>query len=151
MIDFASELRKAYSGDAWHGNNLSAIISSVKDDQVFKRAVPGAHTVAELVLHLTAWTEEVISRLMGNVAKDPENGDWPEVKEEAAACWDVILRDFHVANEKLINLTLMMTHEQWQDNVRHADGSKLTNWELLNGLIQHHAYHGGQIALLLKF
>lgn len=151
MIDFASELRKAYSGDAWHGNNLSAIISSVKDRQVFKRPIANAHTIAELVLHLTAWTEEVISRLMGNVAKEPENGDWPEVNEETPAYWNVILRDFHIANEKLINLSLMMTGDQWLENVRHVEGPRLTKWELLNGLIQHHAYHAGQIALLLKF
>ena len=151
MIDFASELRKAYSGDAWHGNSLSVIISSVTDGQVFKRPIANAHTIAELVLHLTAWTEEVISRLMGNMAKEPENGDWPKVNEETSASWDVILRDFHVANEKLINLALMMTGDQWLENVRHIEGSRLTKWELLNGLIQHQAYHGGQISLLLKF
>lgn len=151
MIDFANELRKAYNSDAWHGNNISTVISSVKDGQAFKRPVPNAHTIAELVLHMTAWTEEVISRLMGNETKEPESGDWPEVKEETATSWDVILRDFHIANEKLINLTMMMDNEQWQENVNHASGARLTKWELLNGLIQHHAYHGGQIALLLKF
>ena len=114
MIDFANELKKAYSGDAWHGKNLSSIISSVKDEQVFKRPIPNAHTIAELVLDLTAWTDEVASRLMGNEAKEPENGGWPEVKEESAVAWETILREFHVVNEKLINLTLMMNDDQWK-------------------------------------
>ena len=80
MIDFANELRKGYNGDAWHGNSLSAIISSVNKDQIFKRPIPNAHTIAELVLHLTSWTEEVFSRLEGNLAKEPEKGDWPMAK-----------------------------------------------------------------------
>jgi len=151
MIDIANELKKAYSGDAWHGNNLSSIISSVKDGQVFKRPIPSAHTIAELVLHLTAWTDEVISRLIGNEVKEPESGDWPEITEESAAAWETILRGFHVANEKLINFTLMMTEDQWREKVNYPSGGRITNYELVNGLIQHHVYHGGQISLLLKF
>lgn len=151
MIDLAKELKKAYSGDAWHGNNLSSIISSVKDEYVFRRPIPHAHTIAELVLHLKAWTDEVISRLMGAEAKEPENWGWPEVMEESIVAWETILRGFHVANEKLINFTLMMTEDQWKERVNYPSGAKVSNYELVNGLIQHHAYHGGQISLLLKF
>lgn len=151
MIDCANELKKAYSGNAWHGNNLSSIISSVKDDQVFKRPIPNAHTIAELVLHMTAWTEEVISRLMGAEVKEPENGNWPEVTEETAIAWEIILRGFHVANEKLINFTMMMNEDQWKERVDYPSGERISNYELVNGLIQHHAYHGGQISLLLNF
>jgi len=150
MIDLANELKKAYSGDAWHGNNLSSIISSVRDYQVFKRPVPG-HTIAELVFHLTAWTDEVISRLMENVAGEPEIGDWPIVTEDSTVAWGTILRGFHLANEKLINFVLMMTKDQLEQGVNSTSGEKSTNYELIIGLIQHHAYHGGQISLLLKF
>jgi len=151
MIDFSSEFRKAYSGDAWHGSNLFSIVSSVQYKNAYTRPIANAHTIAELVLHITAWTEEVISRLMDNRSKDPDRGDWPVVEEESSEAWDVILSEFHIANEKLNNLAMMITDEQWQENVSLPTDVKQTKWEMLNGLIQHHAYHGGQISLLLKF
>jgi len=151
MITLSSEFRKAYSGDAWHGNNLSSIVSSVPYNNAYRRPIPNAHTIAELVLHITAWTEEVISRLMDNVSKDPDQGDWPVVEEESSEAWDVILSEFQIANEKLNNLAMMITDEQWLENVSRPTDVKQAKWELLNGLIQHHAYHGGQISLLLKF
>ncbi|TDQ10384.1 DinB family protein [Pedobacter metabolipauper] len=150
MIDFANELRKGYIGDAWHGMNISSIISSVKYDQAFKHPIPNAHSIAELVLHLTSWTEEVDSRLMGNLSKDPVKGDWPMPKEETAQEWDFIVSDFHIANEKLLNLAMTMPSDQWTEFVVPVDPG-LSHFELLNGLVQHHAYHAGQISLLLKF
>jgi uncharacterized damage-inducible protein DinB len=153
MIDFANELRKAYNGDAWHSNNLSVIISpvNVKYDQAFRRPIPNAHTIGELVLHLTVWTEDVISRLMDNITKKTEKGDWPILHEKTLSVWDNSLSDFHLANDKLLNLSMTLVADQWQENVNYAKGAKIAKWELLNGLLQHHAYHGGQISLLLKF
>nr|WP_068893039.1 DinB family protein [Pedobacter panaciterrae] len=151
MIDFANELRKGYSGDAWHGNSIAAIISSVSKDQIFRRPIPTGHTIAELILHLTSWTEEVFSRLEGNLAKEPERGDWPLVKEETMQEWNAILSDFRLANEKLLNLVMEISGDQWETPVHQESGSRLNYFELFNGLVQHHAYHAGQISLLLKF
>lgn len=151
MIDFANELRKGYSGDAWHGNSVSAILALVSKDQVFNRPIPNVHSIAEIVLHLTSWTEEVFSRLEGNVAKEPENGGWPKAKEETMQEWNAIVSDFRLANEKLLYLAMEISEDQWDSAVQQETGTRLNYFELLNGLVQHHAYHAGQISLLLKF
>lgn len=151
MIDFANELRKAYMGDAWHGKNVSSIISSVKDSQAFSRPIPDAHTIAEIVLHLTSWTGEVNSRLMGKVSGEPAQGDWPEPVEETPSGWNAIVSDFHIENEKLINLSMSFMADDWTQYVQTPSGRGISYFELFNGLIQHHAYHAGQISLLLKF
>ncbi|GGE60601.1 hypothetical protein [Pedobacter psychrotolerans] len=44
--------------------------------------------------------------------------------------------------------------EDWNDSAKEelgGVGAGVTFMELLNGLVQHHAYHSGQIALLSKF
>lgn len=151
MIDFSNELRKAYIGDAWHGNNVSHIISSVKDNQAFSRPIADAHSIAEIVLHLTSWTEEVSSRLMGKISAEPAKGDWPNPIEETTTAWDAIVSDFHIENEKLINLSMSFMADDWAKHVQTPSGRGLSYFELFNGLIQHHAYHAGQISLLLKF
>lgn len=151
MIDFANELRKGYNGDAWHGNSVSAILALVNKDQIFNRPIPNVHSIAEIVLHLTSWTEEVFSRLEGNIAKEPENGGWPKAKEETMQEWNAIVSEFRLANEKLLYLAMEISEDQWDSAVRQETGTKLNYFELLNGLVQHHAYHAGQISLLLKF
>ena len=150
MIDYVNELRKAYNGDAWHGNNISALIAMADVDQVFKHPISDAHSISEIVLHLTSWTQEVASRLMGENSREPINGDWPLPKAETYAEWDFIVSDFNLENEKLISLIIGFSKENWLQQVKRDSDGDHNYAELLNGLIQHHAYHAGQIALLLK-
>ncbi|SHG84933.1 DinB family protein [Pedobacter caeni] len=153
MIDFAKELRKAYDGDAWHGNNISTVVASVKVAQAFTHPIPDAHSIAELVLHLSSWTEEVISRLSGNLPKEPLKGDWPVPAHQTDEYWEVIVNDFDRINEDLLALVNQFSEEQWSAELFTGPmpTRTLSHFELLNGLIQHHAYHAGQIALLSKF
>lgn len=153
MIDFANELRKAYNGDAWHGNNISTVIAAVAVRQAFIHPIPGAHSIAELVLHLNSWTEEVISRLSGNLPKEPVKGDWPVPLSETEAYWNAIIADFNRINEDLLDLVEQFSEGQWAAKLFTGPmpTSALSHFELFSGLIQHHAYHAGQIALLSKF
>ncbi|AOM77169.1 DinB family protein [Pedobacter steynii] len=153
MIDFANELRKAYNTDAWHGNNVSTVIASVKVAQAFARPISDAHSIAELVLHLSSWTEEVISRLSGNLPKEPRNGGWPVPFNETEEYWKAIVTEFSQVNEDLLILVKQFSEYQWRAKLFTGPipTALLSHFELLNGLIQHHAYHAGQIALLSKF
>lgn len=152
MINFIDELQKAYKGDAWHGNNALNILLNADPMKVFTHPIPNAHSIAEIVLHLTAWTEEVIDRLEGAPAKEPLRGDWPAPMETSTAEWDLMVNDFKKANEKLIS---MLADVDWTVEVVDARnpalGTGVNYGQLVNGLIQHHAYHAGQIALLSKF
>ncbi|TKC04792.1 DinB family protein [Pedobacter polaris] len=155
MIDLVDELKKAYTGDAWHGNNTLSLLLTANPAKVFTHPIPNAHSIAELVLHLTAWTEEVVDRISGQGAKEPAKGDWPETKEMSESQWQSILEEFKTANDKLIELVNIFQPSQWSNDVKDERdrelGAGVNNAQLINGLIQHHAYHSGQIALLLKF
>lgn len=151
-MNFIDELQKAYKGDAWHGNNTLSILLNADPGKVFTHPVPNAHSIAEIVLHLTAWTEEVNERLEGMPAKEPVRGDWPQPKDYSTAEWDLIIKDFKKANERLI---ASLTDVEWSTEVVDARnpalGTGVDYAQLVNGLIQHHAYHSGQVALLSKF
>jgi len=155
MLDLTKEIQKAFNGDAWHGNHVMQILNNVKPETAFEYFVPNGHSIAEIALHLTAWTEEVTSRLSGNAAVEPVKGDWPTPEEKTAVHWEKIIFDFKIANEELIRLVGSKNSNQWDDAVADARdpalGNGVTYAELLNGLIQHHAYHAGQIAILSKF
>ncbi|RZL17371.1 MAG: DinB family protein [Pedobacter sp.] len=155
MIDLVNEFRKAFNGDPWHGENVLYLLSSVNPDKAFSHPIPGAHSIAELVLHLTAWTEETADRLSGKAAKMPERGDWPDQGVQEHASWNVILDDFMISNERLAAICSEYKESDWnnpvKDNRDPELGTGVNYAELLNGVVQHHAYHAGQIALLLKY
>ncbi|RDC54857.1 hypothetical protein DU508_18730 [Pedobacter chinensis] len=155
MLNITNEIRKAFNGDAWHGNHAMQILNNVKPENAFEHFIPNAHSIAEIALHLTAWTEEVTSRLMGEPAAEPAMGDWPVPEKKTPQAWEKIIFDFKVANDELIRHCETIKDNEWNNEVMDernpALGSGVTNAELLNGLAQHHAYHSGQIALLSKF
>ncbi len=155
MINLVDELQKAYNGDTWHGQNILSLLLQANPEKVFTHPIPNAHSIAELVLHLTAWTEEVLDRINGKLAKEPSRGDWPVPVEMSTTEWTEILNHFKLVNQKLIEVANDFMPDNWSNEVRdnrnHALGTGVNNAQLINGLIQHHAYHAGQIALLLKF
>jgi len=155
MLNLTHEIQKAFNGDAWHGNHVMQILNNVDPQKAFSHFVPGAHSVAEIALHLTSWTEEVTARLIGKSATEPDLGDWPLPEIKSAAAWEQIIFDFRVANEELIRVCEQIKSSFWGDKTNderdRALDTVVTYAELLNGLIQHHAYHAGQISLLSKF
>ncbi|WP_231427722.1 DinB family protein [Pedobacter sp. Leaf250] len=155
MLNVTNEIQKAFNGDAWHGNHAMQTLNNVKAEIAFEYFIPNAHSIAEIALHLISWTEEVTSRLMGNVASEPALGDWPIPESKTAQAWEKIIFDFKVANEELIRCCGELKNNQFDneliDKLNPALEAGISNEELLNGLVQHHAYHCGQIALLSKF
>jgi len=143
MFNITNEIKKAFNGDAWHGNHVMQTLNNVNPEKAFKHFIGGAHSIAEIALHLTAWTEEVTSRLTGKPAAEPERGDWPLPESKTPQGWERIIFNFKVANEELIRTAENMQASHWEDEVKDernpALGTGVTNTELLSGLAQHHA------------
>jgi uncharacterized damage-inducible protein DinB len=150
----ADELQRAYDGDAWHGPALRAVLDGVDASTATERPVSSAHTICELVLHLTAWTREVARRLRSGTARDPEDGDWPERRVTTPAEWDAVRAALDSAHAELVSAISTLTEAQLDDRIGDARdpalGSGVSLYVTLHGLVQHHAYHAGQITLLKK-
>ena len=150
----SNELRLAYQGDAWHGPSVRRALEGVDARMATTRLAPSAHTICELVLHMTAWTREVARRLNLGIAQEPEAGDWPSRRPANDAEWNAIVTAFDEANAEIIDaiarLNEAVLDEQIGDGRDAALGSGVTRYVMLHGLVQHHAYHTGQISLLKK-
>jgi len=150
------QLNHAFDGEPWHGNSAMAIIDASDPEKVFTHWIPDAHSIAELVVHLTGWTEEALSRLDGKEAGDPGRGDWPLIVQKDTGAWQHIKEDFRKAHQKLMERIKNFSEDEWEfKTIDHRDGLDEgladTYAELINGIVQHLAYHSGQISLLQKF
>lgn len=153
--ELIDDLQRAYDGDPWHGPSLAALLNDVSAVQAAAHPVTGAHSIWELVLHLTAWTKEVARRLGGGLPAEPVEGDWPPVPEDAMDdAWRRARLALGDANALLVDVVREMSPEMLSASAGDVRdpvlGSGLTRAGMIRGLSQHHAYHGGQIAILKK-
>ena len=132
----------------WHGPALSDLLSDVTAEQAARRAIPGAHTIWELVLHVTAWTEIARERLVGSAKADPTpDEDWPPVRDTSAEAWRAAIERLKEAHRELAVDITGLSDAELISRVPGKDHSALV---MFHGIIEHDAYHGGQIAILKK-
>jgi uncharacterized damage-inducible protein DinB len=148
------QFQRAHDGDAWHGSPLTAILDGVTAEQAARRPPNGAHSIWELVLHITAWRHEVARRAAGAPAGTPAEGDYPPVGAPTPARWTAALQALDASHARLVEAVQGMTDadllKPTNDPRNRPLGVGVTRYELLHGIVQHDAYHAGQIAILKK-
>lgn len=149
-----AEVLGTLRGDPWHGSSVEKILAGVDARAAAARPIAGAHTIWELVLHMTAWTRAVERRLRGGEAVPPVEGDWPPVGRSDPAAWAAALADLRAAHEELARTLAGLDDSALERQIAggqvDALGEPVTGWRTAIGLPQHDAYHSGQIALLKK-
>nr|MCU0627571.1 DinB family protein [Gemmatimonadaceae bacterium] len=148
-------LVRAIDGDPWHGSSIGVLLRDVTADEAQATPVAGAHAIWALVLHLTAWSDEVARRLDGAPPAEPRARDWPPVPSRADAdAWAAACGALRAANAAAIAALDRCPDDRLVAQVGEgrdpALGSGVTHAAMVAGLAQHHAYHGGQIALLRR-
>lgn len=148
------ELEREFRGDPWHGSPLGDILRGVTAAQASSRPLPAAHSIWELVLHMTAWKNEVTRRLSGLPAGEPQEGDWPSVGATTPERWTAALADLERSHHALLDAVRTLSEERLLEPTKdfrdRATGTGVSHYVLLHGIVQHDVYHAGQIAMLRK-
>lgn len=144
----ADQLRRSYEGAAWHGPSLRELLDPVTVEQAAAKPVGGAHSIWELVLHITAWEREALA-VLGGKAFETLAGerDWPPVLTTAHEAWQDALRDLESATRELVAAIRGTNEEKLNES---AGGAEFSCYFLLHGVVQHNLYHAGQIAILKR-
>lgn len=148
------QLVRAHAGDPWHGSPVVAQLQGVTAAQAAQRPPNGAHSIWELVLHMTGWRNEVAARITGKAAGEPEGGDYPAIGKPTSERWTAALGALDAAHRRLVDVTRALSDEQlWRptnDSRNDPPAPGATAYEQLHGIVQHDAYHAGQIAILKR-
>ena len=151
--DLIDLVRRAYDGDAWHGTPTLTALAGIDSKTAGVRVTPGTHTIWEIVLHITGWMNEVAQRLRGNPAGNPPEGDWPPMPEANQNNWEQTIEGLARAQGGLVQSITAFPVERLSIKVpdpREEGSSDVTFAGTIHGLLQHNAYHTGQILLLRK-
>jgi uncharacterized damage-inducible protein DinB len=146
----AGHIERTVTGPMWHGPALAAVLEGVTADRARKRPVAGAHSIWEIVLHITAWSDIARQRIKGRATGDPTpEQDWPSdsASSDPASEWRLAVERLGESHRQLAADARQLDDERLDALVPGLDYSASV---LLHGIVEHGTYHGGQIALLKK-
>ena len=148
------QLHRAFDGDPWHGPSVMHLLAEVTCTQALATPPGGVHSIGAIVAHMTSWVAEVSRRLAGHPAADPIEGDWPIPRATDQASWVAMHLELAKAMARLTQSVAGFPEARWDDRVgdsrNAALGTGVTYEQTVLGLVQHLAYHGGQVAILRK-
>jgi uncharacterized damage-inducible protein DinB len=147
-VVLANHIKRTVTGPMWHGSAVSELLAGVTPEAAAARPIADAHSIWELVLHVTAWAEIALARLRGQRIGDPTPAeDWPPVTGTGQADWDAAVERLREAHRSLAHETRHLDAATLDEKMT---GLEYSRSNLLHGVVEHGTYHGGQIALLKK-
>ena len=148
----ADQLRRAFDGEAWHGDSVFEILEGVTAEQAAARPIKHAHTIWELVLHIAAWDGAVLQRLGGVAVTLSDAENFPAATDASETAWRKERAEVRLVHEKLVVAVAALPDSRLDDIVpgKEEEGVHYTFYYMLHGVVQHELYHAGQIALLKK-
>jgi uncharacterized damage-inducible protein DinB len=146
----ADQIRRAFAGEAWHGDSLLEILAGVDAATAAARPIKTAHTIWELVLHIAAW-DDAVRRRTGGVAvtlSDAEN--FPPVVDTREAAWRQTVEKVTKTHDELVKAVADFPDSRLQELVPGKSQDYYNFFYMFSGIVQHELYHAGQIMLLKK-
>lgn len=144
----AEHIERSVSGPMWHGPALADLVGDVNSEHAAAHPIRGAHSIWELVLHVTAWTEIARERLVGSAKGDPTpEEDWPPVADQSPEAWRAAVVRLKDAHRELAADVAKLGDS---DLVGRVPGKDHTVLSMIHGIVEHDAYHGGQVAILKR-
>ncbi len=140
------------AGKPWYGESLFEKLDRVKERTWLTHSVsPINTTIAEYLAHMEAWLIYTIEMVRGNKTYRLEinsEADWPPIHLLEGKTAQSFKDRFQQLNAELKD-ALLTKEDSWLAEPI-PDQFKYSQEGLLEGLIQHHVYHLGQIALIIR-
>jgi uncharacterized damage-inducible protein DinB len=143
---FVQRYDQTMSGEAWYGDPVWKILEGIDAKCAAAASVSAAHTIWQLVMHMAFWERIAAGRFSGPVTPD-EAGNFPATPVADKGAWEKTLDDFRDSNREFRDAILLLDPGILDTNT--PGGQRSFRYELV-GVIEHHIYHAGQIALLKK-
>ena len=148
------QLEEIQQGKPWIGSTYKSKLNQVDENEYFKRPIEDLHSIAEIISHLTLWRSEAILKVKigkGSKTDDCEE-NWLTNDKLKVIGWNKIKSSYDKTLSDLIDLLRLKNDKFLAEQYFDTDFKDFYtyNW-LLTGMIQHDAYHLGQIGIIIKY
>jgi uncharacterized damage-inducible protein DinB len=146
----ADQIQRAFKGPAWHGDPITKILSDITAAQAAARPIKNAHTIWELVLHITAWDRVVCRRVAGAAVKVTAKENFPPVTDTSETAWRKAVENLKNVHGELVKAVAAFPDSRLRKRVPGKAQKYHDFYYMISGIVQHELYHAGQIAILKK-
>ncbi|MGS2741062.1 DinB family protein [Sinomicrobium sp. M5D2P17] len=135
------------------GDNFEKKINSITEQQAFTKPSLTLHSVAELVAHLTAWSDDLILKIRNGTGQllDDDEQNWPDNDKLKKQGWKEIMQKYQDSLAQVI--VLLKEKDDSFLNEKYYDQDFKAEYDYsfaVNGMLQHNIYHLGQIGIIIK-
>jgi uncharacterized damage-inducible protein DinB len=142
------QLKRSLEGNAWHGPAVLETLQGITAAQAHAHPIAGAHSVWEVVLHLTYTYRVVLRRIRGDGAPIRAAEDWSLVPPATEASWQEAVDDLRRVNGELRDAVRAFPAGRLDEPL--VPDPPYTAYVQFIGITQHDLYHAGQISLLKR-
>ncbi|MEO5569437.1 MAG: DinB family protein [Bacteroidia bacterium] len=135
-----------FDGSPWLDVNIMDTLKTISASQAAKK-IDHLNSIWQIVNHIIAWRETNLKRLKDEIAADPQNNFIEEVKDTSEEAWQVSLKKLERSQHNILSF-ISTAKDSMLEKVYITNG--FSYYEHLQGILQHDAYHLGQIILLKK-
>ena len=142
------QMRLAFEGGAWHGPAVLEVLKGVDAETACQHSIAGAHSIWELVLHLSATQAILLGRIRGEDVGLSDADFWEPLPEITEDNWQAAVEQLTRQERDLRAAVAAFPEEKLEQKL--MPSGTTTAYATFHGHIQHNTYHAGQIALLKK-
>jgi len=142
--EIADAYRAVTVKGAWYGPTIAELLAKTSSEQAVTKPVDGTHSIQELLQHLLLWNERI-----RNTNENSPMPKWEAEKEwaEAPIPWNELVTRWNKSRDLLEE---RMRSFPVGDLGKQIPGRNYPYEFMLNGIVQHTIWHGGQIAMVLS-
>jgi len=136
-----------FDGSPWIDVNIVNTLDEITAKEAATKPFPDFNSIWEIVNHVISWRDTVLKRVHGENIESPEDNYFSFIRDRSENSWQKTKERFRESQVKWLK-----DIKKFKSKELHAkhDFSTFSNYELMLGVVQHDAYHLGQIRLMKK-
>ncbi len=136
-----------YAGDPWLDVTLTGTLSAITAQQAAHKPASDWNSIWEITNHLISWRENVLQRVSGKTLKTPDDNYFSYVIDTSDIAWELTLKKLHDSQQAWL---VFLDQVQDADMEKTYPANSHNHADHIHGILQHDAYHLGQIVMLAK-
>ena len=139
--------RDLYAGKPWLEVTLVETLSNINAQQAAYKPDTNWNSIWEITNHLIAWRENVLERVKGKTLQTPEDNYFTYVIDTSDIAWQLTLKKLQESQESWLAFLGEMSDADLETKYPLNQHSYADH---IHGILQHDAYHLGQMVILIK-
>lgn len=135
-----------YNEDPWIDVTLMGTLENISAESAAIKVTPQWNSVWEITNHIISWRAHELERVRGNTIISPADNYFTAIIDQSEQAWQNTLQGLKNSQQEWI--TFLETFEE--EDLEKTDINNLPYYKHIHGIIQHDAYHLGQIVMLVK-